>query len=138
MKNIITIILITIIASIISCQNKPSSEVTTYKVGIVERDSLYYFQGSFFGHDTITLASFDGFVIHPEEWLVAYNNSIIRVSGNQIIPQKVGTTNIVFRFSQGETDSFKIEVNKINGKLVPKRLLPNQQLKLLCKKSIVF
>ena len=130
MKSTIIVSFILSTLCVISCHDKSSSEVRTYQVGIVERDSNFYFQGSFYGHDTISLASIDGFVIHPEKWLSKYNNSIIHVSGNQIIPQRIGFSNVLFQFPAGEIDSFKIEIIKLNGRLVPKRLPPNHALKL--------
>ncbi len=115
-------IVIIIAITVSSCKEKRDTFVYTYNINIVEQDSLFYFTGRFSAYDSLSLATSDGVLINFNKMLFEYNDSLIMIANDQLIPKSVGTTKMKIRYPNSQIDSFKIDIRKVNGKYIINRL----------------
>ncbi len=105
-----------------SCKEKSDTFVYTYNIEIIEKDSLFYLTGRFSAHDSLSLATSDGVLNNIHKMLFEYNDSLIHIANDQLIPKSVGITKMKIRYPNSQIDSLVIEIRKVNGKYIINRL----------------
>ena len=117
-------LLILIVVVFGSCQNRPSSEITTYSYELIGNDSTYYIRVNIEKGDTVSGATAHGIVIRYDSTFFNYNDSLIQFDKNQIIPKAIGSTKVIIRFPNDEIDSFTVNIYRSNGRLIVGKLAP--------------
>jgi len=112
------IFLFIVVLALNSCKEKQTFSKIYRTYEIIKSDSTFHITGTFTSYDTSTFVKACGIVRITDKMLFGYNDSLIQLSNEKIIPKGVGVTNMKIRYSDGEVDSIKLDIRKSKGKFI--------------------